>query len=118
MIPSVTGRRRRGRKGARRPGIFLRGHQLHYLCWSCPDKRTTRAEIEAEPPVRAIGCGIQLLDRDAVLALGGFDEKMHIGWGDDGELHHRLHIAGMACYSTPAARVFHLRERFSQRRFG
>ena len=70
--------------------IFLRGHQLHYLCWSCPHPRTSRAEIEGGEPTPAIGCGIQLLDGDAVLGLGGFDENLHIGWGDDGELHHRL----------------------------
>jgi GT2 family glycosyltransferase len=96
----------------RRDELFLRGHQLHYLCWSC--RLSTSAIGSPEP---AIGCGIQLLDRDRVLELGGFDENLLIGWGDDGELHHRLRMIGTPCYSVPAARVFHARVRLSQRRF-
>jgi GT2 family glycosyltransferase len=30
-----------------------------------------------------------------------------MGWGDDGEFHHRLRLAGYQCYNVPQAVVYH-----------
>ncbi|CTQ31253.1 glycosyltransferase family 2 protein [Jannaschia rubra] len=97
--------------------ICNRSHNLHFLCWS-QDSSMDHATLRARGPVRGIGCGIQLLDRDRLGEVGGYDEDFVIGWGDDGELHHRMMIAGRACYSVPDAVVYHARIRGTPRYYG
>lgn len=94
------------------------GHDLHYLCWSARRRERTLDDYIRTGPVPAVGVGIQLVDCARVAAIGGFDETLTFGWGDDGDFHHQLRIAGLACYSVPEAQALHLRQRFSHRRYG
>lgn len=94
------------------------GHDLHFLCWSARRSERTLDDYLRTGPVPAVGVGIQVVDRERAAAVGGFDETLTFGWGDDGDFHHRLRIAGLACYSVPEAQGLHLRQRFTHRRYG
>lgn len=93
------------------------GHNLHFTCWSSTMPTDLRA-LQARGPARAVGCGIQMVDRERLTETGMFDEDFVIGWGDDGELHHRVQLMGLACYSVPAAIVYHERLRSRARYYG
>ncbi len=87
------------------PGrVQYNGIELHYA-----------GEIALRPSdepgtVRVPCCsaGAVLLRRDAVLAVGGFDEAFVFGW-EDGDLTYRLSLAGHACYRVAEAVGYHLR---------
>jgi GT2 family glycosyltransferase len=72
----------------------------------------------ARGPTAGIGCGIQLVDRDAAIAAGLFDENLAHGWLDDGDLHHRLNLFGYRSMSLPTAIVVHRRPRAISRVYG
>ena len=101
-----------------RETVYGQAHRLHFLCWGTLLKARTVAAARAAGPHRAIGCGIQLIDKVPAQHCGLFDENLVFGWGDDGELHHRLHLAGWACYTVPDALVFHRRLRTTPRVYG
>jgi GT2 family glycosyltransferase len=101
-----------------RDTVYGQAHRLHFLCWGTFLKARTVAAARAIGPHRAVGCGIQLIDKVRAEATGFFDEKLVFGWGDDGALHHRLHLAGWACYTVPDALVFHRRLRTTPRIYG
>jgi len=48
-----------------------------------------------------------LIRREAALKVGGFDEKLLMGWGDDGEFYQRLLRAGFKCLYVPTAFALH-----------
>jgi GT2 family glycosyltransferase len=89
--------------------IYIDSNRLHYVCASIDENRNKRlCEIlDYEEPVRSFGCGIMLIDKKKAQAVGFFDEDYVMGWGDDGEFHHRVNLAGMVCYSVPQAIVYH-----------
>jgi len=101
-----------------RDTVYGQAHPLHFLCWGTLLKARTVAAARAVGPHRAIGCGIQLIDKLRAEPAGFFDENLVFGWGDDGVLHHRLHLAGWACYTVPDALVFHRRLRTTSRVYG
>lgn len=98
--------------------VCVYGHNMHYLCWSVARPKETLEDLQQKGPVRAVGCGIGLFDKGRMGHSGGFDENLVIGWGDDGELHHRLRVMGMACYAVPTAIVYHNRIRVVPRIYG
>jgi GT2 family glycosyltransferase len=101
-----------------RDTVYSQAHRLHYLCWGASPRARTVAAARAIGPHRAIGCGIQLIDKVRAEVSGFFDENLVFGWGDDGALHHRLHLAGWACYTVPQALVYHRRIRTTPRVYG
>jgi len=101
-----------------RDTVYGQAHRLHFLCWGTLLKARTVADARAIGPHRAIGCGIQLIDKVRAEPSGFFDENLAFGWGDDGALHHRLHLTGSACYTVPYALVFHRRLRTTPRVYG
>ena len=98
--------------------VCVVAHPLHYCAWSALRDEHNLSELIATGPFQSIGCGIQLIDRERIAGLGGFDEKLKIAWCDDGEFHHRIHMAGLACYSVPDAKILHKRIRVKHRRMG
>src|SRR5215510_13965365 len=59
-----------------------------------------------------------LIDRTKASTLGFFDEDYVMGWGDDGEFHHKIHLSGLSCYSIPRAMVYHKRDAGADRIYG
>jgi GT2 family glycosyltransferase len=98
--------------------VYGQAHPMHYLCCATAPTATTVAEAQAVGPHQAVGCGIQLIDKERAEPLGFFDEDLVFGWGDDGDLHHRLTLAGLACYTVPDALVYHRRIRTKARVYG
>lgn len=95
--------------------IYQDGQTLHYVGASPgPNRDRPVSEADTDPRV-SIGWGVQLLDRRTVLEAGGFNEDYLLGWGDDGELNHRLHLFGHCCYHVPRAVVLHRRQHGSRR---
>jgi GT2 family glycosyltransferase len=63
--------------------------------------------VPTEPfATRAQGGVAYLLDKEAALAIGGFDESFFFG-RSDGEFSLRLHCSGRNIYTIPTAVVFH-----------
>lgn len=93
-------------------------HPLHFLCWSTAPGEHTLAKAQAAGPKPGIGCGIQLVDREAGAAAGLFDQNLALGWMDDGDLHYRLILFGHQCLSVPAAVFVHRRGREVSRVYG
>lgn len=84
--------------------IYSDGEDVHFLCISSDSARGALvSERSRSGPRPTIGCGIMLLDRKVVAALGGFDEGYMRGWGDDGELHLRGRISGYRAVQVPQA---------------
>jgi GT2 family glycosyltransferase len=98
--------------------ICARAHGLHYLCWSAAAGEETVEAMRARGTQPGSGCGIQLIDTSRLPDGVRFDENFVLGWGDDGELQHRLRIAGLGCYSAPGALVYHRRVRTRARYYG
>lgn len=90
--------------------IYSDGTRLHYVCASESLNREARIVRNDEPPKYSLGCGIQLLDREKALEIGGMDEDYVVGWGDDGEFHHRMNMRGYRVYNVPRALVWHPRK--------
>lgn len=99
--------------------IYGGGHDLHYLCISTDELRGTQVTggIERKPR-RSVGGGIQLIDKRALENIGFFNENFELGWGDDGELHHRVNLAGLSCYAVPGAVVYHEPRQRAPRTYG
>lgn len=63
--------------------------------------------LPTEPFVTTIQGGVAyLIDRDAALSLGGYDESYYFG-RSDGEISLRLTLAGRRVYTVPRAVVYH-----------
>ena len=87
--------------------IFLDGTELHYLGGSILINRGKSAKETSDAPRLSLGCGIQLVDREKAEDAGYPDGSFVVGWGDDGEFHHRMNLFGYRCYHVPKARVYH-----------
>ena len=96
--------------------IYQDGQVLHYVGASPGHNRDGPVEEADTEPRISIGWGVQMFHKETVLGAGGFNEDYLLGWGDDGELNHRLHLFGHRCYHVPRAVVFH-RRRHGSRRF-
>jgi GT2 family glycosyltransferase len=98
--------------------IYTDGNILHYICTSIAKNRNAEISSVNGRPERSIGCGIQLIDKIKAERIGFFDEDYVMGWGDDGEFHHRLNLLGFKCYSVPEALVYHKAIRSNPRIYG
>lgn len=93
---------------ARPDTIQYAGGALHYLCeavnpWHdrpLSERGVTRTPIGAAP-----ACAL-LIDREAALHAGLFDERYFLG-KDDGDFIHRMRIAGHTVLEVPDAIVLH-----------
>jgi GT2 family glycosyltransferase len=98
--------------------IEVRARPLHFLCWTTALQERTLVEARAKGVQLGVGCGIQLVDREVAVTAGLFAENLALGWMDDGDLHHRLHLFGYRCLSVPDAVVIHQRVRKVSRAYG
>jgi GT2 family glycosyltransferase len=101
--------------------IYIDRNLFHYVCYSIDRKRGTYivpGENQLDEPRQTFGCGIQLIDRSKAAQIGYFDESFVMGWGDDGEFHHRMNLRGYPCYAVPRAVVYHEAVKGSPRVFG
>ena len=101
-----------------RQTLLAQGHRMHFLGWSTVPRATTVDGARELGEHKAVGCGIQLIDKARSAPVGFFDEDLVLGWGDDGEFHLRLQLAGLGCYTVPSAIVFHRRVREQSRFYG
>lgn len=88
--------------------IQLEGVYMHYLSEAIllnPERRLSEGAREVTPIDLAAGICL-LLDREAVLAVGLFDEYYFFG-RTDGELTFRLTLAGRKLYAVPGAVCYH-----------
>jgi GT2 family glycosyltransferase len=93
-----------------RERIYIDRNRFHYLCNSIDknrDKTLDQIKDDDGTPRRSFGCGIMLINKSKAETIGFFDEDYVMGWGDDGEFHHRINLSGMACYAVPRALVYH-----------
>lgn len=87
--------------------VYTAGTKVHYIGAAiCDNRDEPFKEINNEPTPNS-GGGISLLRRNAALKIGGFDEELLMGWGDDGEFYQRLLRAGYKCLYVPNAFALH-----------
>ena len=98
--------------------IYQDGQILHYVGATYALHRNQPVSVADEAPRRTIGWGVQLIERDLALAIGGFNEAYLMGWGDDGEFNQRVNLTGRVCYHVPKAVVYHQRVAPAHRYFG
>ncbi len=94
-----------------RDTIYADGALLHFTGTSIVRNHDKKLSGEPEPPKYSLGCGMQMVDRLLAEKVGYTDPHFVIGWGDDGEFHHRMNIAGYRCYNVPQAMVYHPRKK-------
>lgn len=92
-----------------RPGIvYTAGTKMHYIGAAVSDQRDKKYDPTNDKiSLVNSGGGICLIRREAALRVGGFDEKLLMGWGDDGEFYQRLLRAGFKCLYVPTAIALH-----------
>jgi len=95
--------------------IYQDGQILHYVAASPGTNRgKSVSEADTEPRV-SIGWGVQLIEKRAAEQVGFFNEEYLLGWGDDGEINHKLNLCGFHCYHVPKSVVLHKRFESSKR---
>lgn len=87
--------------------VYSEGHPMHYVGATIDEGRNLLARQVQRRPRRTVGGGTQLIDKTKLKDVGLFDEDFALGWGDDGEFHHRVNMSGLNCYSVPRAVVYH-----------
>jgi GT2 family glycosyltransferase len=90
--------------------LWVDVQKLHFLCNTVAPNRGGRVSSSDDQPKPSVGWGTQLVDKAKAAMINFFDEDYFIGWGDDGQFHYRLQLAGLRCYSVPRAVVFHKRK--------
>jgi GT2 family glycosyltransferase len=87
--------------------IYIAGTRVHFIGAAISDQRDKiYKENNHEPSINS-GSGICLVQREVALKVGGFDEKLLHGWGDDGEFYQRLLRTGYKCFYVPSAFALH-----------
>lgn len=100
----------------KRSRIYQQGGSIHFVGTTiAPSRDMLTDDVSAFPQI-AVGGGIALLDTAKVSEVGGFNEDYKLAWGDDGELHQRLLLAGYECLSVPSAVGFHEFKPFDETR--
>jgi GT2 family glycosyltransferase len=89
--------------------IYVDAQSLHFLCNAVALTRDGAVSQAYDKPKPSVGWGTQLIDKEKAALIGFFDEDYVIGWGDDGQFHHKLRLCGLDCYSVPNALVYHKR---------
>ncbi len=91
--------------------LYSGASRLHFLASSISDDRGGEV-VGGSDPVPTVGGGIALVDRARVGEGDAFDSDYWIGWGDDGELYHRMRSMGHACLFVPRAVGYHRAKRW------
>jgi GT2 family glycosyltransferase len=90
------------------PGkVYSAATKVHFIGGAISEQRDKIYEEKNEQPSINSGGGILLIRREAAMKTGGFDEKLLMGWGDDGEFYQRLLRAGYSCLYVPTAFALH-----------
>jgi GT2 family glycosyltransferase len=100
----------------RRNEIYVAGGRIHYLGASISPNRGENLDDADVETGFGIGGGIALFRRSVFQDLGGFDENFMLAWGDDGELHQRMLVAGRSAYFVSTAIGYHEEKAFSPER--
>lgn len=87
--------------------VYTAGTKVHFIGAAICDQRDEPFNNNITEPTSNSGGGISLLRRQAALKVGGFDDELLMGWGDDGEFYQRLLRAGYKCLYVPNAFAFH-----------
>jgi GT2 family glycosyltransferase len=98
--------------------IYQDGQVLHYAGTSLARGRNSPLKDADNRPRITIGWGVQLIDRHQAALVGNFNEAYVMGWGDDGEFHHKMNLRRRYCYHIPAAIVYHKRVQGAKRYYG
>jgi GT2 family glycosyltransferase len=98
--------------------IYVGRQWLHFLCNTVAFNRDGQLSTAEDTPQPSVGWGTQLIDKEKAALLGFFDEDYVMGWGDDGEFHYKIHLAGLSCYNIPRAVVYHKRDAGADRIYG
>jgi GT2 family glycosyltransferase len=102
--------------GACIPRLMYAGHAgrvcyggglTHYVAATIAPGRNSEGYAGPREPMLAVGGGMALLDMHKLGRVGTFDEGYAMAWGDDGELHQRLLLAGYKTLMVPAAVGYH-----------
>lgn len=96
--------------------VYHAGGLTHYVGATIAAHRGSVDYVSDGTPVPAVGGGIALLDMRKVERVGTFDEDYELAWGDDGELHQRLLLAGCKCLLVPDAIGYHEPKTFGRGR--
>jgi GT2 family glycosyltransferase len=92
-----------------REKIYFDGAAVSYLMISTALVRGVRVGDRPDLTPRAsLGCGIMWIDRAAALEVGGFNQDLLFGWGDDGEFQMRGRVLGYDVLHVPAATAVHV----------
>lgn len=97
--------------------VYLAGTHLHYVGTTIAENRDLPATRLHAGPRQGIGGGIALFDVRRFEEVGGFDENYQLAWGDDGELHQRLILAGYRCVFIPEGVAYHEAKPFDRSRY-
>ena len=87
--------------------IYAAATKVHYIGAAIADQRDKIYKQDNVQPSVNSGGGIFLIRREFALKVGGFDEQLLMGWGDDGEFYQRLLRAGYNCLFVPIAFALH-----------
>lgn len=99
-----------------RERVYNAGGRTHYIGATIASNRDSSDSLDQSAPVPAVGGGIALFDMRKLQHVGSFDEGYALAWGDDGELHQRLLLAGYKCVLVPDAIGFHEYKPFDRSR--
>lgn len=87
--------------------IYTADIKMHYIGAAISTNRDKMIKESSLSITSNTGGGICLLRRDAALKVGGYDEALLMGWGDDGEFYQRLLRTGYKCLFVPQAFALH-----------
>ena len=83
------------------------GSLIHFL------GLTVRVKDAQTRIIDSVGSGITMYSKKRLGAIGTYDAGMPIGWGDDGEIHQRIRLAGLRAIVNREAKIFHEFKPFS-----
>lgn len=98
--------------------INIDSSRFHYIGSSISSGRNRPYDPARTKPEPTAGGGIALIDKRKAETVGGFDEDYTVGWGDDGEIYHRLKLAGCQCLYVPRAFGYHKAKPWGPARIG
>ncbi len=96
--------------------VNMCGVQMHFIGASIDTQRNkllTHTDLKNHI---GIGGGVALFRRDVFDLVGGFDEDFMLAWGDDGELHQRILLAGYKSLYVHSAEGHHEVKEFNKAR--
>lgn len=90
--------------------IYRQGNDIHYLCIATDATLDQPRQLDDEvgSPFPTLPGGNALVDREAAVLLGLFDEAYDFGWGEDSELYARGAFEGWTSVLAPAAVARHV----------